>query len=224
MRDALQFIRRIRPCLLVMGAACALGAQAGLLNVRVIDEAGTPLQGAVVFVDTTGATPVPDLARPAAVMDQVDKKFVPQVLVVPVGADVSFPNSDHIRHHVYSFSEARSFELPLYAGAPAEPVRFSVPGVVVLGCNIHDWMRGYVVVVPEPFYAVTGADGTAVISGLPAGRWRVMGWHPDLALPRPVEGQEFDGAGQSASAELRMSLKRKLQLRRAPAGRGSDRY
>ena len=157
-------------------------------------------------------------------MDQIDKAFVPGVLVVPVGTDVSFPNSDHIRHHVYSFSEARSFELPLYAGTPAEPVRFPVPGVVVLGCNIHDWMRGYIVVVPEPLFAQTSADGMASIANVPAGSWRVWGWHPDLPEHRPVAGGDVDGGAPAGSASVRLALKRKLQLRRAPAGRGADRY
>lgn len=213
----------IRACLL-SALLWATGALAGTLTVTVSDEAGNPLRGAVVFVDAVAGTPAPAQPSSTAVMDQVDKAFVPQVLVVPVGADVSFPNSDGIRHHVYSFSEARSFELPLYAGTPAEPVRFPVPGVVVLGCNIHDWMRGYIVVVPQPWHAITGPDGRAVISGLPAGRWRVLGWHPELALQRPVPGEEVDGAADTPSASITLSLKRKLQLRRAPAARGADRY
>lgn len=162
---------------------CAI-AWAGAVTVSVTDEAGKPLRGAVVFLEpSSGAQPLPVASAPA-VMDQIDKTFVPQVLVVTVGSDVSFPNSDHIRHHVYSFSEARSFELPLYAGTPADPVRFPASGVVVLGCNIHDWMRGYIVVVPQPLFATTGEDGKASIAGVPAGRWRVSGWHPDVAEHR----------------------------------------
>jgi plastocyanin len=204
--------------------ASAEGVSAGTLAVSVTDDTGKPVQGAVVFVDGPGATPVTGAPEPVALMDQVGKKFVPQVLVVPAGAEVSFPNSDNIRHHVYSFSEARSFELPLYAGTPAEPVRFPVPGVVVLGCNIHDWMRGHIVVVPGRLFAVTGADGIARIDGLPGARLRVMAWHPDLALQRAVAGGEVDGAAPSSAISIGLALKRKLQLRRAPSGRGSDPY
>ena len=197
---------------------------AGSITVTVTDDAGKPLQGAVVFLDSSdGASALP-VGNGRAVMDQIDKTFVPQVLVVTVGTDVSFPNSDQIRHHVYSFSEARSFELPLYAGTPAEPVRFPTPGVVVLGCNIHDWMRGYIVVVPQPLFATTGADGRASISGIPAGNWRVSGWHPDVAEHRSTPGGEIDGAAPASTASISLAIKRKLQLRRAPAGRGTDRY
>jgi plastocyanin len=200
------------------------GLSAGAVAVSVTDDTGKPVQGAVVFVDGPGVTPVTGTPEPVAVMDQIGKKFVPQVLVVPAGAEVSFPNSDNIRHHVYSFSEAHSFELPLYAGTPTEPVRFPAPGVVVLGCNIHDWMRGYIVVVPGRLFAVTGADGMARIDGLPGGRLRVMAWHPDLALQRAVAGDEVDGAAPSSATRIALALRRKLQLRRAPAGRGADPY
>ena len=214
-------------CQLVWAAAFLLGVagtvRAGTLEVHVRDDAGKPVAGAVVFVDAPGVSAVAGAQQGTAVMDQIGKKFVPQVLVVPAGAKVSFPNSDNIRHHVYSFSEARNFELPLYAGNPAEPISFPVAGVVVLGCNIHDWMRGYVVVVPQPFFAQTNADGVATLGSLPPGRWRVQGWHPELAEPRPAAGGEIDGAA-STSSELRLSLKRKLQLRRAPGGRGAERY
>ena len=213
--------RLVRVAAFLFGVAGAV--RAGTLEVHVRDDTGKPVSGAVVFVDAPGVSAVAGAQQGMAVMDQIGKKFVPQVLVVPAGAKVSFPNSDNIRHHVYSFSEARNFELPLYAGTPAEPMSFPVAGVVVLGCNIHDWMRGYVVVVPQPFFAQTNADGLATLSSLPPGRWRVKGWHPELAEPRPAVGDEIDGAA-STSSELRLSLKRKLQLRRAPGGRGAERY
>lgn len=203
--------------------ACTGSVRAGTLEVTVRDDAGKPVPGAVVFVDAPGGPVAESSQQDTAVMDQAGKKFVPQILVVPVGAKVSFPNSDNIRHHVYSFSEARNFELPLYAGTPADPISFPVAGVVVLGCNIHDWMRGYIVVVPQPFFAQTNPQGVATLSGVPPGRWRVQGWHPDLAEQRPVVGEEIDSAA-STSAELRLNLKRKLQLRRAPGGRGAERY
>jgi plastocyanin len=220
------FLPRLLRAIVCMGCvlAASRGVHAGSLRVAVSDEAGKPLESAVVFLDAVGATPVASPDAQTAVMDQIGKQFVPQVLVVPVGAKVTFPNSDNIRHHVYSFSEARNFELPLYAGTPAEPVRFPVAGVVVLGCNIHDWMRGYIVVVSSPFHAVSGADGIANITGVPPGTWRVMAWHRDLAEQRAVTGGEVEGSTAGSSAAVTVPLKRKLQLRRAPAGRGEDRY
>ena len=101
------------------------------------------------------------------VVDQVDKQFVPKVQAVLVGTPVTFPNNDNVRHQVYSFSPAKRFELPLYAGVPAQPIVFDKPGVVVLGCNIHDWMVGYIYVSESPYFAKTGKDGKAVLADLP---------------------------------------------------------
>ena len=93
---------------------------------------------------------MPTAASPREVVDQIDKEFVPYVKPVRTGSFVQFPNKDHIRHHVYSFSAPSKFELPLYMGTPAQPVLFDKPGVVKLGCNIHDWMIGYVYVTDSP--------------------------------------------------------------------------
>ena len=81
------------------------------------------------------------------------------MLVIPVHSTVQFPNSDAISHQVYSFSSARQFQLPLYRGKPYPPVQFDQPGVVTLGCNIHDNMLAYIVVTAAPFFGRTDADG-----------------------------------------------------------------
>lgn len=211
-------------CVLAVLQGQSTDVHAASLSVLASDPAGKPVEGAVVFLEATGDQATPALPQSKLVMDQIDKRFVPRVLVVPVGALVSFPNSDNIRHHVYSFSDALRFELPLYAGTPAEPVRFPQAGVVTLGCNIHDWMRGYLVVVPTALFALTGADGIARIEAVPAGPWRVMGWHPDVADQSPAMGPELTSADAAMTAAVTLELKRKLQIRRAPAARAADRY
>ena len=97
-----------------------------------------------------------------------------------LGTAVSFPNRDNIRHHVYSFSSARKFELPLYIGTPAAPIVFDKPGPVALGCNIHDRMVAYIYVVATPHFAKTVADGKARLDGLPAGAYEARVWHARL--------------------------------------------
>ena len=211
-------------CVLAVLQGQSTDVHAASLSVLASDPAGKPVEGAVVFLEATGDQAAPALPQSKLVMDQIDKRFVPRVLVVPVGALVSFPNSDNIRHHVYSFSDALRFELPLYAGTPAAPVRFHQAGVVTLGCNIHDWMRGYLVVVPTALFALTGADGIARIEAVPAGPWRVMGWHPDVADQSPAMGPELISADAAMTAAVTLELKRKLQIRRAPAARAADRY
>ena len=122
---------------------------AGTLEVSVIDEGGRPIEDVAVYatpahpVDHTAA--VRAGAAPKAVMDQEHMQFVPHLLVVQAGTEVSFPNGDEVSHHVYSFSETKPFELPLYKGNQAPPQLFDPPGVVVLGYHIHDGLLGYIV-------------------------------------------------------------------------------
>src|SRR5689334_22600994 len=155
-------------------------AQTAEIAAKVTDDQGRPVEDAVVVaVPSEGGVRVP--ARPRdAVVDQVDQEFTPRVTAVAVGTSVRFPNHDNIRHQVYSFSPTKRFELPLYAGVPAEAVVFDKPGVVVLGCNIHDWMIGYVYVSESPYFAKTRADGTALITDLPPRAYAVRVWHPQL--------------------------------------------
>ena len=160
----------------VVAGACVSAASAADLSFRLADPQGRMLDGAVVsLLPLRGnAWPAP---RPAHI-EQVDKAFHPLVSVVQVGTAVDFPNNDRVRHHVFSFSSAKVFELKLYAGRPAQPVVFDKPGVVVLGCNIHDRMLAYVVVVETPWSAVAGTDGLARLRGVPAGEYTMQVWHP----------------------------------------------
>lgn len=164
--------------LLALMALSTAPSLAASLQVRVAGD-GSPLADAVVSLHGVGDDPA-GLATATASMDQRDMAFVPGVLPVQVGTRVVFPNSDQVRHQVYSFSEARRFELPLYAGTPAEPVVFDRAGVVVVGCNIHDWMIGHIVVLDTPHFAKSDASGMADIDA-PAGRYLLRVWHPRLS-------------------------------------------
>jgi len=117
-------------------------------------------------------------SQPPAEMNQIDKQFEPHVLVVNTGTDITFPNADNLFHHVYSFSPTKQFELKLYKEFTAEPLTFDRPGVVDIGCNIHDWMLGYIIVSDSPFFTKTQDTGTASIS-LPLGDYKVRFWHPE---------------------------------------------
>jgi plastocyanin len=153
---------------------------AGLLA-QVVDDAGKPVADAVVYATLRGGKPPPRAAsRERLVMDQRNLDFMPYVLPVQAGTPVYFPNSDNLRHHVYSFSPAKKFELPLYKGTPATPVVFDKPGAVALGCNIHDWMIGYVYVLETPYFGKTGDRGETRLANLPAGEVELRVWHPRL--------------------------------------------
>lgn len=166
----------------VLGCA-APPAISATLSVSVMGQNGRGVQDAVLLLEPlAGKAPV----KPAQGVEisQQNKSFMPSVSVIPVGTKVAFPNQDTVRHHVYSFSEAKKFELKLYAGKPENPVSFDRAGVVVLGCNIHDQMVAYVVVVDTPWFAVSGDDGTVRIRDVPSGDYQVQTWHPRrLGMP-----------------------------------------
>jgi hypothetical protein len=168
-------------CLTVI-AACffAWVGQAAELHAIVKDQHGNAIADVVVLATPIDPKKLLQAKPPLDAIDQVDKQFVPYVKAIYVGSKVKFPNKDNIRHQVYSFSAAKKFELPLYAGTEAPPVAFEKPGVVVLGCNIHDWMIGYIYVADTPFFAKTASSGTVTLNELPAGDYRVRIWHPSM--------------------------------------------
>ena len=186
------------------GALLAASAQAADVQVQVQDASGRSVADAVVFLESDQAR---RQVRPVAGLEmaQNHKQFVPQVLIVPVGSEVSFPNRDTVRHHVYSFSPAKKFELKLYTGTPAQPVRFEQSGVVVLGCNIHDQMVGWVLVLDTPYYAQTSANGQVALSAVPAGHYRLRTWHARLPAGAPVPEQALEVSASGATALVRLA-------------------
>jgi plastocyanin len=176
-------------------------ARAGSLTVTVKQRNDKPLVGAVITLETPTMPPASPVA---AIMDQVNLSFVPDVLVVPLHSKVTFPNSDAISHQVYSFSSARQFQLPLYRGKAYPPVVFDQPGVVTLGCNIHDNMLAYIVVTSAPYFGRTGADGTWIVPNLPPGKYSMRVWHPLLNEAQDVERTVQAGAERDA-IEMRLA-------------------
>jgi plastocyanin len=147
---------------------------ADTLSFRVVDEQGIPLADAVVEILTTAGDVSAEGVRN---MDQVEVQFSPRVLVINKGQQVAFPNSDNIRHHVYSFSAAKAFEIKLYAAHPGAPLAFDTPGVVVLGCNIHDNMIGYIYVARSASVGKTDQAGL-LTTAYPAQLKHITVWHP----------------------------------------------
>lgn len=202
------------PAVLAAGGLLASAwLQAAVLQVTV-KASDAAVADAVVSLHSPAAAA---LVKPGDVeIDQRNTQFTPRISVIPVGTRVRFPNSDNVRHQVYSFSPAKRFELPLYSGRKAAPVTFDTPGVVVLGCNIHDWMLAYVVVVDSPYHAITDAQGHAQIDA-PPGTYTLRTWHPDVAGNQPVE-RKITLAGSAAKAVVELEL----VAQRAPAAPADD--
>ncbi len=173
------------------------------LDVVVTGADGRPLAEAVVFLESrearAAARPLPNVE-----IAQSERRFVQRVTVVTPGTEVRFPNRDTVRHHVYSFSPVKPFELKLYIGTPANPVLFDKPGIAVLGCNIHDHMVAWVVVVETPHFGLTDAAGRLRLESAPPGRYRLRVWHPALppGAPASDEGLQLAASGSTATARL----------------------
>jgi plastocyanin len=190
------------------------------VQVKVVDHNGEPLEHAVISLTYSGSAARANNIGQRAI-DQIDKEFVPHVLVVEKGASVFFPNKDDIRHHVYSFSKPKEFELPLYKGTPAKPVVFDKTGVVKLGCNIHDWMLGYIYVVDTPYFAVTDDTGGAVVTNLPAGNVIAHLWHPRMKAARDTNAKKITlTPTQTASLDYQIKVRKEFRVRRAPRAGG----
>jgi plastocyanin len=173
----------------MLAALTAEPARSTSVTVTVVDDRGRPIDGVAVYAEPRDPPAATDrTVTPVAVMDQADNAFVPHMLVVEAGTNVLFPNNDTVSHHVYSFSEAKRFELGLYNGTAHPPLAFDTPGIVVLGCNIHDGMLGYIVVVDTPHFGLTDHRGRAALDALPSGEYTLRVWTPRLRdedLPAP---------------------------------------
>jgi plastocyanin len=173
--------RTVASWITLTSLAGSLSVSAADLSVTVVGRDGRGVDEVVVTAMSTAANIGSSPAPRAAVMDQKNLAFLPRVLVVAAGTRVEFPNNDSVSHQVYSFSEAKHFQLPLYKGQVHPPITFDRPGLVVLGCNIHDAMVGYIYVTDASYFGTTEAGGSLHLKGLPAGDYRVAIWSPFIA-------------------------------------------
>ena len=180
------------------------------IAVLVLDRNGKPIPDVAVYANSAGTEFTSAGTASVAVMDQVDKRFVPHLLVVQVGTLVKFPNSDPTAHHVYSFSRPNQFNLPLYKGEIQPSVRFTQEGIVTLGCNIHDNMLGYILVVDTPLYAKTDADGRAVLETGLTDELEVRIWSPRI---RDTIDSLVEIVASEGDQQLTYQVVKKLRVR-----------
>jgi plastocyanin len=195
---------------------------AASLVLTLTDRDGNPVDDAVLYVShVNGQTAT--VAPQQVSVDQVNEAFVPHVRAITTGSSVVFPNSDHIRHHVYSFSPVKQFELPLYIGVPAAPVTFDTAGLVTLGCNIHDHMLGYILVLDTPWYAEVTA-GAARIDDLPDGELVIGIWHPRLVGDQALQLNAQTAENGPTVLQQQVELLPERRVRRAPRRGSNNRY
>lgn len=189
------------------------------LQTTVTTPDGDKVEDAVVYAVPKGGSQS-SKSRKTIVIDQVDKEFVSHVTAIRTGTAISFPNKDQIRHHVYSFSSTKQFDIPLYKGTPAKPIVFDKPGIAVLGCNIHDWMSAYIFVSDTPYFAITDKHGKATIKNIPTGSYQVEVWHPRLkGKPESTRMAVTINKG-SNPLSVKIKQRRAWSVRRAPTFSG----
>ena len=190
--------------LLAAGVSLAAPLAAAPLAVRVVDSSGHPVQGAVVTLYPSGSAA--RAPRPAGrfTVAQKNVQFHPFLTIIPVGADVSFPNLDPTKHHVYSFSPAKRFELKLFAKNQSRTVHFDKAGVVALGCNIHDQMSAFIFVSDTAWTASTNAQGLAAFGDVPNAPGRLAVWHPYLRSPTGTMQQGISLGQRLATFSVRL--------------------
>jgi plastocyanin len=195
-------VRIILLALALAGASSPLVAAP--LSIRVVDSSGKPVRDAVVTLDPAGNAARAPRAGGRFTVSQKNLQFHPFLTIVPLGADVSFPNLHPTKHHVYSFSAAKRFELKLFAKDQSRTVHFDKPGVVALGCNIHDAMSAFIYVTDSAWTARTNAQGIASFTDAPNAPGRVTVWHPYLRAPGGTMEQAVAAGQRSASFSLRL--------------------
>lgn len=205
---------RLRTWVCSLSVLFAAASAAVDVTVELQDGAGVAVTDAIVALyahNTVASASAPSAEHK---MDQVDKQFVPRLLAIHVGDQIVFPNSDNIRHHVYSFSPARTFELPLYRGILSDPLRFDVAGKVVLGCNIHDRMSAHIYVLDTPMFALTTA-GRHTFTGIAPGEYEVAVFHPG-------QSDDQDGARQPLQVAAEISQRVALTVALQGAAAAAD--
>lgn len=154
-----------------------LATHSNAVTLEVTQKSGEPAAGVVVLLNGDNVSGV---NTSMAEMGQRERQFDPHVLVVQKGSTVNFPNYDDIKHHIYSFSSVKTFEQELYEGTASTPVTFDKAGIVELGCNVHDWMLGYIYITETPYFGMTDEQGRLTLPSTPAGEYDVTVWHPRM--------------------------------------------
>ena len=202
----------MKPRFLLALLALVTAAAAGAADLTVTTKGGkgAAVADAVVALIPLDAPVPPPVPAQRTEIAQQNQEYSAYVTIVQAGSRVYFPNKDTVQHHVYSLSTAKKFELPLYNPGQA--------GVVTLGCNIHDWMLAYLVVVPTPYFTKSDGLGAALVTA-PAGRYRLQLWHPRMAAP--ITEEITLAEGPASKREFTLTLKADRRIRRGSVGKNS---
>lgn len=194
----LQTYRTLLALVVMLAASSPILAQAAKLNFQAVDKNGNAMSDVVIYATPVGM-PLPATEKTEATISQNDMQFSPYVTAIRTGSQVKFPNYDKMEHHVKSFSAVKEFEIKTYErGVVPPPVIFDKPGIVIVYCLLHNWMRAYVLVLDTPYFVKTDQSGAAALDKLPDGNYEIKAWHPNLGSIKPPLSQTVKVNDQSA--------------------------
>jgi plastocyanin len=174
----------------------------------------------VIYLES--AVPDTQTAPPQEIeVRQIDRRFVPDIVLVPAGSTVSFPDMDPIFHNIYPLSKARSFDLGSYDKGQTRKITFPKPGIVEVYCHLHPNMAATVVVTPSRWYARPDGTGHYSIQNVPPGRYTVVAWHKTAGFFRKTI--EVGSSGQAtADFFIPLDIDSKQKEQAASAGGASQ--
>ena len=214
---------QLRHCLFSLLLALPLLAQAGSLQVTVVDREGKPVPDAVVLLAPPAGGPAPAPLPTKVTISQEKMRFVPTVALVGVGARGTFVNNDPWEHHVrgsaagvqnFEAASTGGFELRLDGKQQGKPGKsadatFDKPGPVLLGCHLHASMRGHVYVSDTPWAMLTNNDGVASFDAVPEGTVKVRVWQADQLIDLPAQQVVLGASPARASVQLSVLPRRR---------------
>ncbi|ACA87219.1 hypothetical protein [Shewanella woodyi] len=153
-------------------------------KVRLVDSSGEPMPDLVVYLEAKNSQQhtVGNKVTPPLEIHQKDKQFTPYITVMQKGYELQFVNDDDITHHIYSAAGPKRFSFKLRKDNSTKTLRFEQEGHISMGCNIHDWMSGHLLVVDTPYFAIADESGEVEFDGVPNAEYELMVWHPQLQV------------------------------------------
>lgn len=174
------------------------------LMVKLVDKDNKPLENVVVYVTPKSGVEGLPKNHEQLIVGQKDKKFSPYVTVMQKGQKITFSNQDDITHHIYSVSGNNRFDFKLKAGAEVVTDDMSSTEEIAMGCNIHDWMSGYVLVVDTPYYGVSNDNGVVSLTVSQLEQYTITAWHPQLDMSSNKFEQFYDLKTNSATINMKL--------------------
>lgn len=177
----IKLLNRLFSSLLMTALLVPFTSNAISVDVKLENEKGLPVGNIVVYLLPVDSAPPLPTVNSSIIIKQQNKAFQPQISVMRKGSDIQFINNDDITHQIYSPIGDNKFSFKIRSGEHYNQKQLSALGEVTMGCNIHDWMSGYLLVVDTPYFNITNETGLVNFDVTHQGKYELILWHPLFA-------------------------------------------